>query len=67
MLSPSEKRKLRSVHRELSMMNAYLLAMRDRGEPFRQDEIEKFEETLNKQNKRIHSILDPDSRKSSGR
>ena len=67
MPSPSEKRKLRDIHLKLSLLDQYLMAMRDRGAPFGQDEIEKIEEALHKQTERIYGILDPPCRRSSGK
>jgi len=63
MPSPSEKRKLRDIHLQLSLIDAYLGGMKDRGAPFGQDEIEKVENDLHRQIKRIYGILDPPGRK----
>ena len=63
MLLPSEKRKLRDIHLQLTLVNVYLHAMKDRGPPFGQDEIEKLDEDSHRQIERIYELLDPPARR----
>lgn len=63
MLSPSVKRKLRDIHHQLTLIDVYLVAAADRGSSLESEEMAKLEKKLQREIKRIYTILDPPHRR----